>query len=285
MEFAHTRACAVGVIPPFCAWVSKPNGACFLLLSGHLLNCYKGYEGLKTLADQSARSSEVGFDRAMADEIVTREEIRAMRRSYSDAGLETLPNNPFEAFAVWLKQAHENSVIVEANAMVLSTLASDGQITTRTVLLKDISEGGFTFFTNYESRKAHGIELNQNVSLLFPWYAMERQVSISGIAEKVSEQESDDYFATRPWGSQIGAWASHQSSPLASRDELEQRYEGAAQKWPEGSVVPRPPHWGGYRVTPLNIEFWQGRYSRLHDRLRYERSNTAADWELSRYYP
>ena len=285
MEFAHTRACAVGVIPPFCAWVSKPNGACFLLLSGHLLNCYKGYEGLKTLADQSARSSEVGFDRAMADEIVTREEIRAMRRSYSDAGLETLPNNPFEAFALWLKQAHENSVIVEANAMVLSTLASDGQITTRTVLLKDISEGGFTFFTNYESRKAHGIELNQNVSLLFPWYAMERQVSISGIAEKVSEQESDDYFATRPWGSQIGAWASHQSSPLASREELEQRYEGAAQKWPEGSVVPRPPHWGGYRVTPLNIEFWQGRYSRLHDRLRYERSNTAADWELSRYYP
>ena len=285
MEFAHTRACAVGVIPPFCAWVSKPNGACFLLLSGHLLNCYKGYEGLKTLADQSARSSEVGFDRAMADEIVTREEIRAMRRSYSDAGLETLPDNPFEAFALWLKQAHENSVIVEANAMVLSTLASDGQITTRTVLLKDISEGGFTFFTNYESRKAHGIELNQNVSLLFPWYAMERQVSISGIAEKVSEQESDEYFATRPWGSQIGAWASHQSSPLASRDELEQRYEGAAQKWPEGSVVPRPPHWGGYRVTPLNIEFWQGRYSRLHDRLRYERSNTAADWELSRYYP
>ena len=285
MEFAHTRACAVGVIPPFCAWVSKPNGACFLLLSGHLLNCYKGYEGLKTLADQSARSSEVGFDRAMADEIVTREEIRAMRRSYSDAGLETLPNNPFEAFALWLKQAHENSVIVEANAMVLSTLASDGQITTRTVLLKDISEGGFTFFTNYESRKAHGIELNQNVSLLFPWYAMERQVSISGIAEKVSEQESDEYFATRPWGSQIGAWASHQSSPLASREELEQRYEGAAQKWPEGSVVPRPPHWGGYRVTPLNIEFWQGRYSRLHDRLRYERSNTAADWELSRYYP
>ena len=285
MEFAHTRACAVGVIPPFCAWVSKPNGACFLLLSGHLLNCYKGYEGLKTLADQSARSSEVGFDRAMADEIVTREEIRAMRRSYSDAGLETLPDNPFEAFALWLKQAHENSVIVEANAMVLSTLASDGQITTRTVLLKDISEGGFTFFTNYESRKAHGIELNQNVSLLFPWYAMERQVSISGIAEKVSEQESDEYFATRPWGSQIGAWASHQSSPLASREELEQRYEGAAQKWPEGSVVPRPPHWGGYRVTPLNIEFWQGRYSRLHDRLRYERSNTAADWELSRYYP
>jgi pyridoxamine 5'-phosphate oxidase len=221
----------------------------------------------------------------MADEIVTREEIRDMRRSYGDAGLETLPDDPFEAFAMWLRQAHENTVIVEANAMVLSTLSNDSHIETRTVLLKDISDGGFTFFTNYESRKAHAISLNPNVSLLFPWYAMERQIAISGVAEKVSEQESDDYFATRPWGSQIGAWASHQSSPLATRGELEQRFEGASQKWPEGTAVPRPTFWGGYRVMPLNIEFWQGRYSRLHDRLRYERANTAADWELSRYYP
>jgi pyridoxamine 5'-phosphate oxidase len=221
----------------------------------------------------------------MAEEIVTRDEIRAMRRSYSDAGLETLPNNPFEAFAMWLKDAHENPVIVEANAMVLSTVTADSQINTRTVLLKDISDGGFTFFTNYQSRKAHGIELNPNVSLLFPWYAMERQVSISGIAEKVSAEESDDYFATRPWGSQIGAWASAQSSHLASREELEQRFAGAAEKWPEGSAVPRPAHWGGYRVIPLDIEFWQGRYSRLHDRLRYERTATTGDWELSRYYP
>ena len=227
----------------------------------------------------------MGFDRGMAEEIVSRDEIRAMRRSYSDAGLETLPNNPFEAFALWLKDAHENPVIVEANAMVLSTVTADSQINTRTVLLKDISDGGFTFFTNYQSRKAHGIELNPNVSLLFPWYAMERQVSISGVAEKVSPQESDDYFATRPWGSQIGAWASAQSSHLASREELEQRFAGAAEKWPEGSTVPRPAHWGGYRVTPLDIEFWQGRYSRLHDRLRYERTATSGDWELSRYYP
>jgi pyridoxamine 5'-phosphate oxidase len=227
----------------------------------------------------------LGFDRAMADEIVTKEEVRAMRRSYGDVGLETLPDNPFEAFAMWLKQAHENTIIVEANAMVLSTLTIDSQIETRTVLLKDISEGGFTFFTNYDSRKAHAINLNSNVSLLFPWYAMERQISISGIAEKISKTESDEYFATRPWGSQIGAWASQQSSPLATRAELEQRFDGASQKWPEGTVVPRPPHWGGYRVTPLQIEFWQGRYSRLHDRLRYERANTASDWELNRYYP
>ena len=227
----------------------------------------------------------LGFDRAMAEEIITQEEIRAMRRSYGDAGLESLPSDPFEAFALWLKQAHENTIVVEANAMVLSTLSSDSHIETRTVLLKDISDGGFTFFTNYESRKAHAINLNPNVSLLFPWYAMERQIAISGIAEKVSEQESDEYFATRPWGSQIGAWASHQSSPLATRAELEQRVEGASQKWPEGTAVPRPEHWGGYRVMPLNIEFWQGRYSRLHDRLRYERANTSADWELNRYYP
>ena len=227
----------------------------------------------------------LGFDRAMAEEIITQEEIRAMRRSYGDAGLESLPSDPFEAFALWLKQAHENTIVVEANAMVLSTLSSDSHIETRTVLLKDISDGGFTFFTNYESRKAHAINLNPNVSLLFPWYAMERQIAISGVAEKVSEKESDDYFATRPWGSQIGAWASHQSSPLATRGELEQRFEGASQKWPEGTAVPRPTFWGGYRVMPLNIEFWQGRYSRLHDRLRYERANTAADWELSRYYP
>jgi pyridoxamine 5'-phosphate oxidase len=221
----------------------------------------------------------------MENEAFTRDQIRAMRRSYSDVGMETLPADPFEAFSIWLKQAHENSVIVEANAMVLSTVHPDNQISTRTVLLKDISQGGFTFFSNYDSRKAHAMNVHENVSLLFPWYAMERQVSVSGIVEKVSASESDDYFAARPWGSQIGAWASHQSSPLSSRAELEQRYEGAATKWPEGSVVPRPEYWGGYRVVPLNIEFWQGRYSRLHDRLRYERTSTNSDWELTRYYP
>lgn len=221
----------------------------------------------------------------MENEAFTRDQIRAMRRSYSDVGIDTLPADPFEAFSTWLKQAHENTVIVEANAMVLSTAHPDNQISTRTVLLKDISQGGFTFFSNYESRKAHAMNVNENVSLLFPWYAMERQVSISGIVEKVSTSESDDYFAARPWGSQIGAWASHQSSPLSSRAELEQRYEGAATKWPEGSVVPRPEYWGGYRVVPMNIEFWQGRYSRLHDRLRYERTTTNSDWELTRYYP
>ena len=221
----------------------------------------------------------------MAENEFSRDEIRAMRRSYGEVGLEHLDADPFTAFAHWLRQAHENPMIVEANAMVLSTLGDDSSISTRTVLLKDISDGGFTFFTNYSSRKAHAMENNEHVSLLFPWFAMERQVSISGLAAKVSQQESEDYFATRPWGSQIGAWASHQSSPLASREELEQRFAGAAEKWPEGSAVPRPAHWGGYRVTPLDIEFWQGRYSRLHDRLRYERANINSDWAVHRYYP
>ena len=224
----------------------------------------------------------------MSDDL-TRDSIRAMRRSYGEMGLETVAQDPFAAFAEWLKAASENPVIVEANAMVLTTIGADSSgadsLSTRTVLLKDISGGGFTFFTNYSSRKGHALELNSQVALLFPWYAMERQVSITGIAEKIARQESEDYFATRPWSSQIGAWASAQSAPLASRAELEERFAGAAAKWPEGTTVPCPPHWGGYRVTPITIEFWQGRYSRLHDRLRYERSNTNSDWELHRYYP
>jgi pyridoxamine 5'-phosphate oxidase len=214
-----------------------------------------------------------------------REAIRAMRRSYGEVGLENLPTDPFAAFASWLKEATENSFIVEPNAMVISTLGGNEHISTRTVLLKDLSQGGFTFFTNYSSRKAQAIELNSQVTLLFPWFAMERQVSISGFAEKISEAESSEYFATRPWSSQIGAWASAQSAPLSSREELEQRFAGASEKWPEGSSVPKPPHWGGYRVMPISIEFWQGRYSRLHDRLRYERSNSNAEWEITRYYP
>ena len=214
-----------------------------------------------------------------------RDAIRAMRRSYGEVGLENLPADPFAAFNNWLKEAAENSFIVEPNAMVLSTLGDKEHISTRTVLLKDISEGGFTFFTNYSSRKAQAIELNSQVTLLFPWFAMERQVSISGFAEKISEVESAEYFATRPWASQIGAWASAQSARLASREELEQRFVGASEKWPQGSSVPKPPHWGGYRVTPISIEFWQGRYSRLHDRLRYERANSNAEWEITRYYP
>jgi pyridoxamine 5'-phosphate oxidase len=216
---------------------------------------------------------------------VSRDAIRAMRRSYGEVGLEGLSEDPLVAFASWLGDASSNPFIVEANAMVLSTLGADETISTRTVLLKDISDGGFTFFSNYSSRKAHAMEINPRVSVLFPWYAMERQVAISGEVSKISHEESAEYFATRPWSSQIGAWASIQSAPLGSREELEQRFQGAAEKWPEGTTVPMPEHWGGYRIEPISIEFWQGRYSRLHDRLRYERSNSSAKWEITRYYP
>ena len=160
-----------------------------------------------------------------------REAIRAMRRSYGEVGLENLPADPFAAFSTWLKEAAANDFIVEANAMVLSTLGPEEHISTRTVLLKDISEGGFTFFTNYSSRKAQEMELNSQVTLLFPWFAMERQVSISGFVEKISESESAEYFASRPWSSQIGAWASAQSSPLSSREERSTSKRLVSSEW------------------------------------------------------
>jgi len=212
----------------------------------------------------------------------TRDAIRAMRRSYGEAGLVEVDPDPIAQFQSWLQEAASNSMIVEANAMVLSTSRGD-EISSRTVLLKDVSFDGFTFFTNYESAKASEISANPRVSLLFPWYAMERQVIIQGIATKVSPQESDDYFATRPWSSQIGAWASAQSSPLAHRSDLEARQAEFAAKFPEGTTVPRPEHWGGFIVQPTTIELWQGRYSRLHDRVRYISTN--GGWDIQRFYP
>ena len=213
-----------------------------------------------------------------------RDEIAKMRRSYGEIGLREsdLNPDPIAQFKLWLKEAAENAMVVEANAMVLSTVSGD-QPTTRTVLLKDVTDSGFTFFTNYNSAKSKSINTNPKVSLLFPWYPMERQVKILGSAARIDEADSDAYFATRPWSSQIGAWASDQSAPLSSREELEQRWSEFAQKFPEGTRVPRPPHWGGFLVIPTMIEFWQGRYSRLHDRIRYSKAGTA--WKPERFYP
>jgi pyridoxamine 5'-phosphate oxidase len=218
---------------------------------------------------------------------LTKEIIREMRRSYGQAGLaeSDAPASPYELFHLWLSQAAANEYIVEANAMVLST-ASNGAPLSRSVLLKDFSEAGFTFFTNYQSRKAQAIEINPQISLLFPWYAMERQVSIVGTAKKVSREISAEYFATRPWGSQIGAWASSQSRTASSREELESKYNEFAQKYPEGTNVPLPDHWGGYLVEATSIEFWQGRHSRLHDRLIYTKATPPGnDWSRSRLFP
>lgn len=215
-----------------------------------------------------------------------RDAISSMRKSYGEVGLEKSDENPIKQFTLWLSEAATNPMIVEANAMVLSTV-NNGEPSSRTVLLKDVSEAGFTFFTNYQSKKAADLSSNPNVALLFPWYPMERQVKIIGRAEKVSPAESDAYFATRPWSSQIGAWASNQSQPLSAREDLETIYKEFAEKYPEGSSVPRPPHWGGYLVIPKQIEFWQGRYSRLHDRIRYTKAinESVINWNIQRIFP
>ena len=208
-----------------------------------------------------------------------------MRRHYGEIGLSEsdLPNEPISLFNSWLKAAAEYEVIVEANAMVLSTV-SDNSPSSRTVLLKDLTEAGFTFFTNYGSTKAKAIAENSSVSLLFPWYAMERQVIIIGSAHKIARVESEKYFATRPRTSQIGAWASEQSSPLSSRQDLEKKFKEFEEKWSDATEIPTPPNWGGFVVNPTSIEFWQGRYSRLHDRIRYLRLSDN-NWQRLRLNP
>lgn len=217
--------------------------------------------------------------------MANREDIAAMRRQYGEVGLvdAQLPTNPVELFNTWLSEATGNEIVVEANAMILSTVI-DNQPSSRTVLLKDLTDEGFTFFSNYQSRKAKQISENQNVSLLFPWFPLERQVIILGVASKISSAESDKYFASRPRGSQIGAWASMQSTELSDRSVLEKEFAELEAKWPVGTTIPRPEHWGGYVVLPTSIEFWQGRYSRLHDRIRYVRSENN-DWQIKRFYP
>ena len=215
----------------------------------------------------------------------SREDIAAMRRQYGEHGLVEgeLPKNPIELFNTWLTQAAENEIVVEANAMVLSTEVDD-QPTSRTVLLKDLTEAGFTFFSNYESRKGKQISENKNVSLLFPWYPMERQVIVIGSATKIAREDSEKYFTTRPRSSQIGAWASEQSTELSSRQELENKFKELENKFAKEEVIPTPPYWGGYIVYPISIEFWQGRYSRLHDRIRYVREKNN-NWQLKRLNP
>lgn len=207
-----------------------------------------------------------------------------LRRDYRRGGLRRtdLHDDPVEQFRQWLDQAC-SAELIEPNAMVLST--SDGQRpSSRTVLLKAFDQKGFVFFTNYGSRKASEIEATGRVSLLFPWYGLERQVAILGPAQRISSAESLAYFLSRPFGSRLGAWVSQQSSVISSRGILEQQWEQLKQRFADGEV-PLPSGWGGYRVEPLEMEFWQGRENRLHDRFRYRRSAGEAPWTIERLAP
>ena len=210
-------------------------------------------------------------------------DIGDYRREYLQGGLkqEDLSDSPLSLFEKWFKQAMQAD-IPDASAMSLATVSLEGKPTQRTVLLKLFDEKGFIFFTNYSSQKAQQIENNPNVSLLFPWTQLERQIEINGMAERISTAESLKYFLSRPRGSQLGAWASAQSSPINSRKLLESQLAKIKNKFIQGEI-PLPDFWGGYRVIPETIEFWQGGANRLHDRFEYTRNNK--EWIIKRLQP
>jgi pyridoxamine 5'-phosphate oxidase len=210
--------------------------------------------------------------------------VADLRKEYTFQGLsETeLHPNPFEQFKTWFNQALA-AQLPEPNAMTIASATTDGKPYARIVLLKDYDERGFVFYTNYESHKGQQLVQNPWGAIAFWWTQLERQVRIEGRVEKVSELESDEYFQSRPKGSQLGAWASNQSQVIDSREVLERRLEQLKEEY-ENKQVPRPPHWGGFRVIPDEIEFWQGRPSRLHDRLLYRRSEDGT-WKIQRLAP
>lgn len=207
-----------------------------------------------------------------------------LRKDYSLAGLseKDLARDPFRQFDKWFQEA-QAARIVEPNAMTLATTSRDGRPAARTVLLKGVDGRGFVFFTNYESRKGRELDAVPRATLLFPWLAMERQVTVEGPVTKVSREESEAYFQSRPLPSQLAAWASSQSSVISGRKVLEDAMKEMEKKY-AGQTVPTPPHWGGFRVSPETVEFWQGRRSRLHDRLRYRRGGDGG-WIVERLAP
>jgi pyridoxamine 5'-phosphate oxidase len=207
-----------------------------------------------------------------------------LRAEYTQAGLERrdLDPNPLLQFQKWFEQALKAG-IREPNAMVLATVNAAGEPSVRIVLLKGVDERGFTFFTNYRSRKAVELQANPRGALNFPWIDLERQVNVIGAVTKVSAQESEAYFKSRPRGNRLGAWASRQSEVIVDRSVLEKRMQEAESKY-AGGDIPLPPDWGGYRLKPSEIEFWQGRPNRLHDRFRYllQADNS---WRIDRLSP
>lgn len=211
-------------------------------------------------------------------------DISAYRREYMQKGLHrhNLHQDPFKQFEQWFKEARMTE-IVDANAMSLATVSASGKPTIRTVLIKTFDHQGFVFFTNYTSQKAQQMEQNQHVAVLFPWTELERQIEITGIVERISYEESMSYIVSRPRGSQLGAWVSHQSREIKERQVLQARLEKLAQKF-KNDAIPVPDFWGGYRIIPETIEFWQGRENRLHDRFEYSRQQDQS-WHIRRLAP
>lgn len=207
-----------------------------------------------------------------------------LRKDYSLSGLleKDLARDPFRQFDKWFQEA-EAAKLNEPNAMTLSTATKDGRPSSRIVLLKGVDGRGFVFYSNYESRKGRELAENPRASLLFPWFALERQVIIEGTLVKVTREESAAYFHSRPRASQLGAWVSQQSSIITGRPVLEDAMKALEKKY-AGEEIPLPPNWGGWRLNPESVEFWQGRRSRLHDRLRFRRE-AKGDWIVERLAP
>ncbi len=211
--------------------------------------------------------------------------IADLREDYRKAQLEIeeVESTPFQQFQHWFQMARQ-SELKEPNAMTLATCTPDGKPSARIVLLKGIDEKGFFFYTNYESRKGQELDKNPHAALVFAWLELEKQVRIEGIVERITAEQSTAYFQSRPKGSQIGAWASPQSQVIENRSLLEENVQALTAKYEAAETLPRPAHWGGYRLRPTVVEFWQGRSSRLHDRIRYllQEDNS---WKIERLAP
>ena len=211
-------------------------------------------------------------------------DLSLMRREYMHAGLarQDLQANPLDQFADWFATAESNQLDI-ANAMTLATVDAQGMPSLRTVLLKAVEQGGFVFYTHYNSQKGQEIAANPQAALLFQWLSLERQIRVQGSVEKISSADSAAYFATRPRGSQLAVWCAPQSTALASRTTLTTAFEDAEARFADQTTIPMPDDWGGYRLIPNRLEFWQGRENRLHDRFVYQR--TDHDWHIQRLAP